>query len=299
MNHIEFGISLAPAAADLDTVLALTQAAEAAGLELLGIQDHPYVAEFADTLALAGHLLSATERIRVFPDVANLPLRAPAMLAKTAATLDLLSGGRFELGLGAGASQRAVHAMGGPARTRAEALPALTEGIQVIRALWQAGQSTHAGGEHYRIDGVHAGPAPAHPIGIWLGAVGPRALQLTGRVADGWAAPIPNYLAYEARGAAQDRIDDAAREAGRDPQSIRRLLQLPGTITDERDDGPPTGNNPILGPPARWVEAITHLVRDLRFDTVIFWPETPSREQLNRYAGTVVPAVRENLAATG
>jgi alkanesulfonate monooxygenase SsuD/methylene tetrahydromethanopterin reductase-like flavin-dependent oxidoreductase (luciferase family) len=299
MNHIEFGISLAPAAADLDTILALTQAAEAAGLDLLGIQDHPYVAEFADTLALAGHLLANTDRIRVFPDVANLPLRAPAMLAKTAATLDLLSSGRFELGLGAGANQRAVHAMGGPARTRAEALPALTEGIQVIRALWAAGQSTHAGGQYYRVDGLHAGPAPAHPIGIWLGTVGPRALELTGRIADGWAAPIPNYLAYEQRGTAQDRIDTAARDAGRDPRSIRRLLQLPGTITDERDDGPPTGNNPITGPPNRWAETITHFVRDLRYDTAIFWPEHQNRAQLDRYTREVVPAVGNALATSG
>jgi alkanesulfonate monooxygenase SsuD/methylene tetrahydromethanopterin reductase-like flavin-dependent oxidoreductase (luciferase family) len=254
------------------------------------------VAEFVDTFSLIGYLLSRTTRIRVFPDVANLPLRPPAMLAKAAATLDLLSGGRFELGLGGGASMDAVAAMGGPVLARRDALPALAEGIDVIRALWRSGEIACAGGEHYRVDGVDAGPAPAHAIGIWLGSIGPRALELTGRVADGWAAPIPNYLAYEDRADAQDRIDAAARAAGRDPHEIRRLAQLPGTITDDRDDGPPVGNDPVIGPPQRWVETIAHFVRDLRYDTVIFWPDETSETQLRRFTDEVVPGVRSTLA---
>ncbi|MCP9954990.1 LLM class flavin-dependent oxidoreductase [Actinomadura madurae] len=72
------------------------------GLDLFGVQDHPYAAGLADTMAVIATVLADTERLRVFPDVANLPLREPAVLAKQAATLDLLSGGRFELGLGAG-----------------------------------------------------------------------------------------------------------------------------------------------------------------------------------------------------
>jgi alkanesulfonate monooxygenase SsuD/methylene tetrahydromethanopterin reductase-like flavin-dependent oxidoreductase (luciferase family) len=296
MNQVQFGVSLAPRAEELDTIVKLGVAADDAGLDLLAIQDHPYVAEFVDTFGLIGYLLSRTTRIRVFPDVANLPLRPPAMLAKAAATLDLLSGGRFELGLGGGASMDAVAAMGGPVLARRDALPALAEGIDVIRALWRSGEIACAGGEHYRVDGVDAGPAPAHAIGIWLGSIGPRALELTGRVADGWAAPIPNYLAYEDRADAQDRIDAAARAAGRDPHEIRRLAQLPGTITDDRDDGPPLGNNPVIGPPQRWVETIAHFVRDLRYDTVIFWPDETSETQLRRFTDEVVPGVRSTLA---
>lgn len=291
MSQVQFGVSLAPRTEDLDTILKLAVTADAAGLDLLAIQDHPYVAEFVDTFSLIGHLLSRTTQIRIFPDVANLPLRPPAMLAKAAATLDLLSGGRFELGLGGGASMDAIAAMGGPVLARRDALPALAEAIDVIRALWRAGETAHAGGEHHRVEGVDAGPAPAHAIGIWLGSMGPRALDLTGRVADGWAAPIPKYLAHEDRAQAQDRIDTAARAAGRDPRSIRRLAQLPGIITDDRDDGAPVGNDSVIGPPQRWVETIDHFVRDLRYDTVIFWPDQTNEIQLRRFTDEVVPGV--------
>jgi alkanesulfonate monooxygenase SsuD/methylene tetrahydromethanopterin reductase-like flavin-dependent oxidoreductase (luciferase family) len=297
MNQVQFGVSLAPRTEELDTIVRLAVAADDAGLDLLAIQDHPYVAEFVDTFSLIGYLLSRTTRIRVFPDVANLPLRPPAMLAKAAATLDLLSAGRFELGLGGGASMDAIAAMGGPVLARRDALAALAEAIDVIRALWRSGETARAGGSHYRVDGVHTGPAPAHPIGIWLGSIGPRALELTGRVADGWAAPIPNYLAHEDRAPAQDRIDAAARAAGRDPRDIRRLAQLPGIVTDGRDDGPPTGNDAVVGPAQRWAETIVHFVRDLRYDTVIFWPDETSETQLRRFADEVVPDVRATLDA--
>lgn len=294
---VQFGVSLAPKTEDLDVIVKLAVAADEAGLDLLAVQDHPYVADFVDTFSLIGHLLSRTTRIRIFPDVANLPLRPPAMLAKAAATLDLLSGGRFELGLGGGATMDAIAAMGGPVRARRDALPALEEAIDVIRALWRSGETAHAGGEHYRVDGVDAGPAPAHAIGIWLGSIGPRALELTGRVADGWAAPIPIYLAHEDRAEAQERIDAAARAAGRDPHAIRRLAQLPGTITDDGDHGPPVGNEPIVGPPQRWIETIDHFVRNLRYDSVIFWPDETNETQLRRFADEVIPGVRATLAA--
>lgn len=297
LRHVQFGVSLAPRTEDLNTIVELAVAADDAGLDLLAIQDHPYVAEFVDTFSLIAHLLSRTTRITVFPDVANLPLRPPAMLAKAAATLDLLSGGRFELGLGGGATMDAIAAMGGPVLARRDALPALAEGIDVIRALWRSGETAHAGGDHYRVDGVQTGPAPAHAIEIWLGAIGPRALELTGRVADGWAAPIPNYLTYEDRAEAQDRIDAAARAAGRDPQTVRRLAQLPGTITEDRDNGRPVGHDPIVGPPQRWVETIDHFVRNLRYDTVIFWPNETNETQLQRFIEEVVPGVRATLAA--
>ena len=124
------------------------------------MQDHPYQRRFVDTFALLGHLLAHTERITVFPDVANLPLRPPAVLAKHAATLDLLSGGRFELGLGAGGFREAVAAMGGPERTPGESVDALTEAIEVIRLAWSDERSARFDGEHYRLAGYHPGPSP-------------------------------------------------------------------------------------------------------------------------------------------
>ena len=112
----------------------------------------------------------------MFPNVANLPLRPPAVLARSVASLDILSGGRVELGLGAGAFWDAIEAIGGPRRTPREAVDALEEAIGVIRALWTPGRTPRIDGEHYRLHGAKPGPFPVHPVGIWLGAYKPRML---------------------------------------------------------------------------------------------------------------------------
>ena len=78
----------------------------------------------------------------------------------------------------------AIVAAGGPRRTPGEATTALEEAIEVIRGVWSGRGSVSVDGEHYRVGGLHAGPAPAHPIGIWVGAYKPRMLRLTGRLAD-------------------------------------------------------------------------------------------------------------------
>src|SRR6201993_1240527 len=87
-SRLQFGVSLPPVVQPFSAHFELAGAAEAVGLDLIGIQDHPCNPHYFDTLALIGQLLARTNRIRFFPDVANLPLRAPAVLAKTAATLD-------------------------------------------------------------------------------------------------------------------------------------------------------------------------------------------------------------------
>jgi alkanesulfonate monooxygenase SsuD/methylene tetrahydromethanopterin reductase-like flavin-dependent oxidoreductase (luciferase family) len=133
MAQLRFGVFLTPYAARLDDVLAQTIAAEDAGLDLVGIQDHPYQRRFLDTWVLIGHLLARTSRIRIFPAVANLPLRPPAMMAKAAASLDLVSEGRFELGLGAGGFLEAAAGMGAPPCTTGESVEAVEEAIGVLR----------------------------------------------------------------------------------------------------------------------------------------------------------------------
>src|SRR5688500_6072046 len=151
---IEFGLSLVPNAADLDDARALAVRADALGLDLLGILDHPYQWRFLETWMLMADLLARTERLRVFPDVANLPLRLPAMIAKQAASLDVLSGGRFELGLGAGAFWEAIGAMGGPMRAAGEAIEALEEAIHIIRAYWSGERTIAFEGSHYSVRGL-------------------------------------------------------------------------------------------------------------------------------------------------
>jgi alkanesulfonate monooxygenase SsuD/methylene tetrahydromethanopterin reductase-like flavin-dependent oxidoreductase (luciferase family) len=280
-----FGISLPPTATSSAEHVRAAVAADEAGLDLIGVMDHPYHPRYLDTLSLIGMLLGRTERIHIFPDVANLPLRSPEMLAKAAASLDLLSGGRFELGLGSGGYWEAIKTFGVTPLSRAQAVDALEEAVAVIRALWSGDRAVHFNGSYYRLDGATGGPPPPHPIGIWLGAQGARLLATTGRLADGWAAPIPSYLPYERWAAAQTTIDDAARLAGREPTAIRRLAQVVGTISD-RPHGrwEPVGAAPIRGDSSQWAEAVTYLVDELRFDTVVFWPEEASVEQIERFA---------------
>lgn len=135
-HDLRFGAFLTPTAEDHDEVIRLTRLADGIGLDLIGIQDHPYQPAFLDTWTLLTHLAAHTDRVTLFPHVANLPLRPPAVLARSAATLDILSGGRTELGIGAGAFWDAITALGGPRRTPAEAVDALEEAIAVIRAMW-------------------------------------------------------------------------------------------------------------------------------------------------------------------
>jgi alkanesulfonate monooxygenase SsuD/methylene tetrahydromethanopterin reductase-like flavin-dependent oxidoreductase (luciferase family) len=301
---VRFGWFLVPDAADPKGLVAEARLAERAGFDLIGIQDHPYQRRHLDTFTLLAALAMATERVGLFPDVASLPLRHPAMLAKAAASLDLLSGGRFELGLGAGAFWDAIAAMGGPRRTPGEAVEATEEAIGLLRRLWgDSGAQVAAGdsprgspersvrfeGRHYRVAGVKPGPAPAHPIGIWVGAFGPRMLALIGRLADGWVPSSP-YVPPERLAAAQARIDDAAAGAGRDPAAIRRLYNISGRIG-------PGGGGFLDGPAGQWVEQLLPLVTEAGMDTFVLWPSESPARQLELFAAEVAPALREAVAA--
>src|SRR5207247_2178200 len=189
---------------------------------------HPYQRRFLDTWMLMADLLARTERITVVPDVANLPLRPPAPMANAAASLDLMSGGRFELGLGVGAFWDGVAAMGGPRRSPGESVDALSEAIDVIRLVWSEERTVSYEGRWYSLDALHPGPFPAHPIGIWLGAYRPRMLRLVGEKADGWIPSIREGITPEDLGASGRLIDEAAERAGRDPSAIVRLWNIGG-----------------------------------------------------------------------
>ncbi|MGO4617399.1 LLM class flavin-dependent oxidoreductase [Nocardia sp. 2YAB30] len=283
----EFGLFLIPEADNYRQIAELTAYADATGLELIGIQDHPYQRRFLDTWTLITALAAQTTRVSLFPDVANLPLRNPAMLAKSVASLDLISNGRIQLGLGAGAFWDAIAGMGGPRRTGGESVRALAEAIAVIRAMWSEERSVRVPGAFYSLAGAHPGPRPRHHPGIWLGAKGPRMLELTGRRADGWlpsaAWAPPEFLSEAGR-----RIDDAAVAADRDPLSVRRIYNVSGTITADGSD-----QGFLEGPPQRWVDDLLALHRDQRIDGFVFWPtEGEPVEQIRRYTEQVVPAVR-------
>jgi alkanesulfonate monooxygenase SsuD/methylene tetrahydromethanopterin reductase-like flavin-dependent oxidoreductase (luciferase family) len=293
-HDVQFGFFLDPSTGDPARTLETARLLDNLGYDLIGIQDHPYQARHFDALALIGVILGQTERIRAFPDVANLPLRPPAMLAKQAATLDQLSGGRFELGLGAGAFWEAIRAMGGPVREPRDALAALREAVTLIRGYW-SGRTLRHDGELYQAVGARPGPLPAHEIGIWLGVVGPRALRLTGELAEGWVPSMP-YVPPSQAARSNAIIDEAARAAGRDPAAIRRIYNVAGDLAPQIQAGGSDDDKQIVGPPNHWIDVLTHLAVDHGFATFVLWGE-PAAPRLRLFIEEIAPAVRERVAA--
>jgi alkanesulfonate monooxygenase SsuD/methylene tetrahydromethanopterin reductase-like flavin-dependent oxidoreductase (luciferase family) len=287
-RSLEFGVSVVPYTEAIEQARQIAARADALGLDVLGIQDHPYQWRYLETWMLMADLLARTERLRVFPDVANLPLRLPSMIAKQATSLDALSGGRFELGLGAGSFWQAIGAMGGPVRSPRESLEAQEEAIRIIRLFWSGERTISFEGRHYSIAGVHPGPPPPHPIGIWTGAQKSGALALTGRLADGWVPSI-SYVPPDAVPAMQGLIDEAAVGAGRRPSEIRRVYNLTGAITE----APAT--ELLRGPAEHWIEALTQFALEIGFDTFVFWPDDGAIDQIERFAREVAPGVREDV----
>jgi len=254
-HEVEFGLFATPAASSADDVLALAQVAEVSGLDLVTIQDHPYQAAHLDAWTLLSVMAARTSTVRVALNVANLPLRNPVVLAGSVASLDLLTGGRVELGLGTGAFWQAIEAAGGRRLTPGESVDALEEAVAIIRGLWTGRGSVRVDGVHHRAVGLHAGPAPAHPVGIWIGAYKSRMLRLTGRLADGWL-PSMGPAAPEALGAMNEVIDEAAVAAGRSPLEIRRLYNISGRF------GSSAGM--LQGRPADWAEQLAGLTLEER-----------------------------------
>ena len=228
---VRVGVFVVPEADPVGRAVEVALAAERAGADLVTVQDHPYQRRFDETWTLLTWMAARTERVALLPNVANLPLRQPAVLAKSAATLDRLSGGRVELGLGAGSFWDAIAAMGGPRRGPGESLTALREGIAVIRAMWSRERAVKVPGGTYSLSGVHPGPPPAHDVGIWLGVYGPRALALLGEVADGWSVSVGRVPEGDLAGM-QSRIDDSATAAGRDPAAIVRMANTDTDLAD-------------------------------------------------------------------
>jgi alkanesulfonate monooxygenase SsuD/methylene tetrahydromethanopterin reductase-like flavin-dependent oxidoreductase (luciferase family) len=284
-HEIQFGLFITPTADRVHDVLALAEQAESLGLDLLAIQDHPYQRRFLDTWTLLSAIGGRTSSIRLCPDVASLPLRPPLMLAKAAASLDVLTNGRLELGLGTGAFWDAIAGAGGPRRTPKEAVDALVEAIAILRGMWAGGPFSFAG-EHYAVPGIKAGPVPPHPIAIWLGAYKPRMLRIVGRLADGWL-PSLGQLRPTDLAPLNAQIDEAARAAGRSPVSVRRLCNVFGRFG--------SGRELLQGSPADWSEQLADLALGFGMSTFILG--TDEEDVARRYAEDVAPRVRELVAA--
>ncbi|MET1053293.1 MAG: LLM class flavin-dependent oxidoreductase [Mycetocola sp.] len=287
-HDLQFGTFITPSNNPAEAAVSLGVLSEELGFDLVTYQDHPYQPSFLDTWTLLTWVAARTERIQVSANVLNLPLRPAAVTARAAASLDLLSRGRFNLGLGAGGFYDAIAAMGGPRLTAGQAVDALTEGIDVIRGIWDASEHSPlmVDGSHYRVVGAKRGPAPAHNIPIWLGAYKPRMLRLTGTKADGWL-PSFGYLKPGEFASSSAIIDEAAIAAGRDPREIRRLVNVGGRFGT-------TGRGFLNGPEAQWVEDLLPYVLEHGVGTFILASDDP--ETMRRFAGDVMPALRDAVA---
>jgi alkanesulfonate monooxygenase SsuD/methylene tetrahydromethanopterin reductase-like flavin-dependent oxidoreductase (luciferase family) len=288
-HPLVFGAFITPDARSYHETVRLAQVADELGFDILGVQDHPYQPTFLDTWTFLASLAGMTTNIRFFTDVVNIALRPPAILARSAATLDLLSNGRVELGLGAGAFPQGVASLGGPTGTPGDRVDALEEALHILRALWTPGGPVSFTGTHYSLLEAKPGPAPLHDIGIFLGAYKPRMLRLTGRLADGWI-PSSGYAPPSDMVAMHAAIDQAAIAAGRTPADVRRWYNISGSFTS-RDGGF------LQGRPSEWVTHLTELTLSQGISGFILMPGAASESDLRRFAEEVVPGVREAVAA--
>lgn len=287
-HSLQFGTFITPTNQSPETPVQLGVLSEQFGYDLVTYQDHPYQPGFLDTWTLLTWVAARTERVHLSGNVLNLPLRQPAVLARSAASLDLLSGGRFDLGLGAGGFWDAIGAMGGRKLTPGQGVQALGEAIDIIRGIWAVDDRTplRVPGEFHHVDGAKRGPMPAHPIPIWLGALKPRMLRLIGRKADGWLPSLP-YLQPGDLAAGNATIDAAAHGADRDPGEIRRMLNIAGSF-GARNGGM------LRGPAEQWVEELLPLVLDDGVGTFVLMADDPAVMQ--QFAEEVAPALREAVA---
>jgi hypothetical protein len=291
MNYghaIKFGTFLTPANKDPEALVALAKRTEELGYDLVTFQDHPYQPGFLDTWTLLSWVAGQTERIHLAANVLNIPLRSPAVLARSAASLDLLSEGRLDLALGAGYFWDAIKSMGGRTLTPGESIDALSEAIDIIRGMLDVGDGSaiRYDGDYYRLNGAQPGPVPVHDIPIWIGGYKPRMLRLIGRKADGW---LPSFGRMQpgAYRAGNQMIDEAALEAGREPREIRRLVNIAGTFSDL-----PGGF--LNGPSQQWVDELLSLVVEDGVGTFILSSDDPAT--IERFAQEVAPALREAAA---
>lgn len=287
MTDLIFGVGVPAAAALGDDPVGLAQEAERLGFDFVSAADHPCgPSPSYETTTMLTWIAAHTSRIKVASRVLGVPFRRPAMVAKLAVSLDLLSGERFILGLGAGYSDQEIAAVGGPVLSPAEKIDGLTEAIEIIRGSWaRSGYTQH--GRHHSVRDLTMEPKPTHPIPLWLGTFGPRALAVTGALADGWIPslgykPIDEFLAM------RHRIDAAAEAAGRRPDEIRSILNLSIRIGP---DAQPQ-HDAVTGSAKQAVSQLRHLLGlgFTGFNFLISGPDQTATTQ--RIAEDVLPALR-------
>lgn len=283
---MQIGLDVSTSAAPGSDPVADARAAEEWGYDFVSASDHPSGDQPTfETWTMLAWLAASTSRIKVASRVLGVPYRPPAMLAKMAESLDRMSAGRLILGLGGGYSDDEFRAFGLTVPTAREKVDGLGEAIQIARGLWSQPSFTFFG-KHFRTIEAPLEPKPARHIPIWLGTFGPRALAVTGRLADGWIPSLGNAEPAQIP-AMRERILRAADSAGRDPEQIACIYNL-GIQIGSRTDDPAV----VAGTADQIVEQLQSFL-ELGFTGFNFQPSGPDRlEQVQRLATEVVPALR-------
>jgi alkanesulfonate monooxygenase SsuD/methylene tetrahydromethanopterin reductase-like flavin-dependent oxidoreductase (luciferase family) len=273
VTALQFGLNISTSAEGGADPVAAARRAEELGFDFVSVSDHPCGTQPSfENWTMLTWIAASTTRIRVASRVLGMPYRAPAMVAKMAETLDRLSGGRLILGLGE--------------RSAKDKTDGLEEGVTVIRGLWSE-RSFSFSGRLYRTEEADVEPKPAHRIPIWLGTFAPRALAVTGRLADGWI-PSLAFAPPDEVVVLRERVLAAAREAGRDPSEITCAYNV-GVRVDEQAEASPSL---LAGAPDAVAEELIRFV-GLGFSAINFMPSGPDpAEQAERLASEVIPAVR-------
>ncbi len=256
-NHkVLFGLGLETGVHQVSEMLGHARLADEAGLDVVSLSDHPYFAERVDAYAALGFVLGATSDITGAVIMTN-PLSRPApILARTVTGLSAISGGRVVVGIGSGGMEEEIVALGVPRLSPAARVRALEEAIMVVRALSGGGDPVTFDGEFYHVTGLTPAAAPTPPI--WIGSLGPKALAVTGRQADGW---IPGHLAdWRSMLVSESRpiVDKAAASVGRNPTDVDTIYNVSGRLTE--DPLPETRDDEgrwIGGGVTQWVEELT------------------------------------------
>ncbi|MBW0255665.1 LLM class flavin-dependent oxidoreductase [Cellulomonas sp. PS-H5] len=327
---MQLGVELVPSAADPGAPGRLARRAEELGLDLVVVADGAGTGTGAsvgsdasigngaragdgagaregagapdgdalDAWTVLASVAGATERVDVATRGLRLDDRPPAVLARAVASLDHLAGGRVTPGL----------APGSDGADADDALDALAEGVDVLRGMWAAaepGPFVHEG-RHHRVAGAQRGPAPAHNLALWLGAVpgaadaDAGARTLAARVADGWWLPVPAGAAAQLDVVLgeQAALDAALAAAGRDPREVRRGLVLDAGALGLRSgpDGSPrdAGVPGAAAPDVDVAGALAALVLEAGVGTLVLG--VADEAALEAFAA-VAATVRDRVAA--
>jgi probable F420-dependent oxidoreductase len=278
--RIQFGLGIAPAVTPGADPAESAHRAEELGFDFLSTSDHPCGAEPTyETWTMLSWMAAATSRIRIATRVLGVPYRSPAMVAKMAETFDRLSDGRLILGLGGGYSDHEFRAFGLKAPSPREKVEGLEDAIRIARGLWSESSFSYQG-RQFHTAAADLAPKPAHHIPIWLGTFGDRALNLTGRLADGWIPSLGSAPPEQAV-VMRDKILTAARDAGRDPESITCAYHVQVSLKPHEDPSVVTGS------PEQIAERL-HYFTKLGFTALSL---TGSLDLLDVLAAEIIPRV--------